>query len=176
MQRIWLVSDTHFNHTNIIKYTNRPFLDAESMNHALICNWNNVVAPDDIVFHLGDVGLFRYPDQAKTIIQQLNGKKILIYGNHDRRKWDWIDIGFIAAQRGPLKFQQYLFSHKPLIPSQNPDTLINIHGHIHDKTSLFEWQINISVEQTNYTPVQLMTGGYDEEKEEPKQINYSRNY
>lgn len=176
MQQVWLVSDTHFNHTNIIKYSGRPYDDVVAMNEALILNWNSVVDPEDIVFHLGDVGLFRHPSQAKEIVQQLNGKKILIYGNHDRRKWDWINIGFMAAQRGPLKFNQYMFSHKPLIPSQNPHKLINIHGHIHEKDSMFPWQINISVERTNYTPVQLMTGGCDGEEKEQEETDKSWYY
>lgn len=52
--RVFFTSDTHFNHTNIIKYCQRPFRDIYEMNETLIANWNNVVAPDDIVFHLGD--------------------------------------------------------------------------------------------------------------------------
>ena len=55
--RIFLVSDTHFNHENILKYCNRPFNTIEEMNVALIGNWNSVVKDDDIVYFLGDFAL-----------------------------------------------------------------------------------------------------------------------
>lgn len=53
---IYFIADTHFNHTNIIKYCKRPFKDANEMNEYIIEKWNSVVKDDDIVYHLGDVG------------------------------------------------------------------------------------------------------------------------
>lgn len=52
--RVFFTSDTHFNHTNIIRFCNRPFKDVAHMNETIIANWNSVVGPDDIIFHLGD--------------------------------------------------------------------------------------------------------------------------
>ena len=52
--RVFFTSDTHFNHTNIIRFCNRPFKDVTHMNETIIANWNSVVGPDDIIFHLGD--------------------------------------------------------------------------------------------------------------------------
>lgn len=51
---VFFTSDTHFNHANIIRFCNRPFKDVSHMNEAIISNWNRVVGPEDIVFHLGD--------------------------------------------------------------------------------------------------------------------------
>lgn len=53
------------------------------MNNALVSNWNKVVAPNDIVFHLGD---FCFGDRKtwKSFCSKLNGTKYLIQGNHDR--------------------------------------------------------------------------------------------
>ena len=51
---VYFTSDTHFQHGNIIKFCNRPYSNVEEMNNAIIENWNSVVGPNDIVFHLGD--------------------------------------------------------------------------------------------------------------------------
>lgn len=53
----WFISDTHFSHNNIIRYTGRPFQSVDEMNEKLIENWNALVEPQDIVFFLGDFGL-----------------------------------------------------------------------------------------------------------------------
>ena len=53
----WFVSDTHFSHTNIIRYTGRPFQSVNEMDERLIENWNALVEPQDTVFFLGDFGL-----------------------------------------------------------------------------------------------------------------------
>ena len=78
----WFTSDTHFSHRNIIKYSNRPFRDISHMDEVLINNWNEVVAWDDTVYHLGDVAL---GDKTRweSIFSRLNGHKILVTGNHD---------------------------------------------------------------------------------------------
>ena len=84
--RLFVISDTHFCHANIIKYCNRPFENADLMNKVLIENWNNVVNKDDVVLHLGDItaGAGKLKDQrTQEIISQLNGKKIFVRGNHD---------------------------------------------------------------------------------------------
>lgn len=78
----WLTSDTHFNHRNIISYCDRPFFDVLHMNRSLIDSWNNVVAPQDTVYHLGDIG-FSTPQNLEEIFFALNGRKIFIKGNHD---------------------------------------------------------------------------------------------
>lgn len=80
---IWLTSDTHFNHANILKYCNRPWDDIESHDADLIANWNNTVGPDDDVYHLGDFG-FAKPEVLAGILKQLHGRIHHIQGNHDR--------------------------------------------------------------------------------------------
>lgn len=79
---IYFISDTHFNHSNIIEYCNRPFNDIKEMNDTLINNWNSVVKKDDIVYHLGDFALAD-EEKLKELYSKLNGTIILIRGNHD---------------------------------------------------------------------------------------------
>lgn len=90
---IFFTSDTHFCHRNIIKYCNRPFSSTKDMNDSLVENWNKVVSPNDIVFHLGD---FCFGDRKtwRKYCQKLNGIKYLIQGNHDRENEIYYD-GFV---------------------------------------------------------------------------------
>lgn len=78
---LFFVSDTHFFHKNIIDFCNRPFSSVEEMNEAIINNWNNVVSPNDYVFHLGDFCFGGSPAWDKCL-DSLNGRKFLVLGNH----------------------------------------------------------------------------------------------
>ena len=80
--RVFVTSDTHFNHTNIIRFCNRPFKNVAHMNETIISNWNRVVGPEDTVFHLGDFCLGGSAEWI-NVLNRLNGKKYLISGNHD---------------------------------------------------------------------------------------------
>ena len=82
--RVFFTSDTHFNHTNIIRFCDRPFGSTEEMNEKLIGNWNSVVGPDDIVFHLGDFCLGGSAEWTK-VLDRLNGKIYLIISLLRRR-------------------------------------------------------------------------------------------
>ena len=86
-KQIWFTSDTHFLHTNIIRFSNRPFKDVNHMTEELIRAWNEVVGEDDDVYHLGDVSLGR-ADKTVTILNRLNGNIHLITGNHEKSVLD----------------------------------------------------------------------------------------
>ena len=80
----WFTSDTHFGHANILKYDPRPYPDIETHDQALIDNWNAVVAPGDVVYHLGDVMWHTKDEKREYILGALHGTLILIKGNHDK--------------------------------------------------------------------------------------------
>lgn len=92
MSKYWFISDTHFGHFNIVEYCNRPFKTLEEMDSTLIRKWNSRVKPGDQVFHLGDF-CFKNTfggkngegstNKAEFYEKQLNGKIILVCGNHD---------------------------------------------------------------------------------------------
>ena len=81
---IFFTSDTHFGHANILNLGDgRPFDDIYDHNEGLISRWNQVVQPDDSVWHLGDVALGKIADTL-PLVARLNGNKVLFPGNHDR--------------------------------------------------------------------------------------------
>ena len=81
--KTWAISDTHFNHKNILEYTKRPYATLEQMNRALIELWVANVQPDDYVIHCGDFFMGR-SDDAPAIFNRLTGRIVLTPGNHDK--------------------------------------------------------------------------------------------
>ncbi|MCZ2224280.1 MAG: metallophosphoesterase [Chitinophagales bacterium] len=82
-KNIWVTSDTHYNHINIIKYCDRPFSSVEEMNEKMIENYNNLVKIEDEVYFLGDFSFFQLRETL-DLLKRLNGYKHLILGNHDK--------------------------------------------------------------------------------------------
>lgn len=165
---IYFISDTHFNHKNIIEYCNRPFKDIDEMNEAIINNWNNQVKDEDIVYHLGDVAISS-ESTLKDIIPRLTGKKYLIRGNHDTKSVSFFEsCGFIVLKNAPIRLDEYklILSHVPLPDTMIPKGYINIHGHIHNKKleEMEEYDkrlytpalhFNVSADVVNFTPISL---------------------
>jgi calcineurin-like phosphoesterase family protein len=83
MKNIWFTSDPHFGHGNIIKYCNRPYLTVPEMNEALLENYNKTVKSGDICFIVGDIAFGHDKGQIEALIKRMNGRKIIILGNHD---------------------------------------------------------------------------------------------
>lgn len=153
---VWFTSDLHINHDNIIKYCKRPFTSTEDMNESLIKRWNSKVSQDDIVYVVGDVFLGD-PAQAAPIVQRLNGKKILILGNHDRSPKTMIASGFNEVHRR-LEItlrdgRKALLSHKPLPEMLLREYDLQIHGHRHVEPAVSGKRINVCVDLWGYEPV-----------------------
>lgn len=166
-RNIWVISDTHFGHRNIIEYCDRPFKTTMLMNMAIRDNWNSVVKDGDIVYHLGDVYMgWNEPQDIGQFLASLNGRKRLILGNHDDGKDVILHKAFqkIMVWRMFPKFG-LLLTHVPVHESalfrgasgneQDPPKLLNVHGHIHEKSSPTSDHRNVSVEQINYTPINI---------------------
>lgn len=137
MLEIWLTADSHFSHKNIIAYESRPFLNTEEMDERLIESWNANIKENDLVFHMGDL-FFGNKEKQFEIAKRLNGRKILILGNHDKlSNKRYMDLGF-----NPYKqyiFEDYLLTHHPQqerplsVLIENTHIKGNVHGHIHSK-------------------------------------------
>lgn len=172
-QKIWFVSDTHFSHKAIINFCKRPFNSIEEMNEVLISNWNSVINPQDLVFHLGDFA-FASNGEWKRILGQLNGKIHLIVGNHDdsrypgRQTFDLFES--VSLQKHLIIDKRHvILNHYPFLcyagTYRKPDNCaIQLHGHVHsgpNNTGLdadrlkmcFPYQYDVGVDNNNYTPI-----------------------
>ena len=160
MPETFVCADLHFGHENIIKYENRPWLNADAMNWGLIVNWNSVVSKDDKVFVLGDVG-FCGKEKMTELVSKLNGHKILIMGNHDRSrpsKW-WQEVGFENVSRWPIIYKEHIvMMHEPPTYFNEATPYFYIYGHVHgcpDYQDHTEHSACVSIERLDYKPAKF---------------------
>ena len=160
MSNCWLISDMHFGHANIIKFTRddgtwlRPFSSVEEMDEHMIDNWNRVVNAKDRVYMLGDVVINR---RALSIMDRLNGDKVLIRGNHDIFKLEDY-TKYFRDVRGYHVMNGMILSHIPLHDSVLYRFGVNIHGHTHAyrvmKDDVPDVRYHcVCVEQTDFAPM-----------------------
>lgn len=159
---VYFTSDTHFGHKNIIEYTGRPWLDVPTMNDALIANWNSVVKPEDTIYHIGDFAMGPKVEH-KGFMDRLNGRKILIRGNHDQSVAKMLALGFNEVHNSLLVRldddgntvsdggRLVYFAHVPT--GTAPEYDIWICGHVHTAWKRSGNIINAGVDVWDYKPV-----------------------
>lgn len=157
MRDIFVISDTHFGHDNIIKFCERPFANPEEQDEALIENWNSVVKDSDIVYHLGDV----YFGEGVSALPYLNGHKRLLLGNHDDINQPVLHTFFEKIMLWRM-FPEFglIFTHVPMHEKswemdKDGKNLVNVHGHIHNVNAYTDRHRNVCVEKINYTPISI---------------------
>ena len=145
--RTYITSDLHFGHRNIMKFCPQSRArfnnDLEYMNRAMVVEWNSIVHPEDTVYILGDVA-FLPAAQAVQIMQSLNGNKILIEGNHDRKLLH--DPVFRRCFKEVHKYlwinyngTQVVMFHYPIAEwDQMHRGAVHFHGHLHGSPSGLE--------------------------------------
>jgi calcineurin-like phosphoesterase family protein len=166
MPSVFLVSDTHFGHLGVCKFTRndgtklRPWDSPEEMDEEMVKRWNETVRPTDKVYHLGDVVINR---KALSIMHRLNGDKVLIKGNHDIFKLEDYTQHFRDI-RGYHVMNNYILSHIPVHPDAKGRFAGNIHGHTHSNNIMMQkhagaaleidpWYQCVCVEQIDFTPI-----------------------
>lgn len=158
MENIYFMADTHFGHKNIIEYENRPFKTVEEMDNVLINNWNKVVKSNNKIFFLGD---FSFYNKEKTIqiCNKLNGRKIMIKGNHDNNSNKYyFDCGFENVIEYPIILENFwILSHEPMYINSNMP-YANLFGHVHNNKiycDYSEQSFCVCAERINYTPIEF---------------------
>ena len=134
MPGVFLVSDTHFGHAGVCRFTRtdgvtklRPWDNADEMDEAMVAAWNERVRPTDKVYHLGDVVINR---RAMKTLSRLNGDKVLIRGNHDIFP-DTEYRQYFRELRAYHVMSGMILSHIPLHVDSLGRFGTNIHGHTH---------------------------------------------
>lgn len=145
MSRVFITSDLHFGHSNILKFNpaTRQFRDVEHMNSEMVRMWNETVSDGDLVYILGDVA-FCNENKAAGIMRSLNGRKILIQGNHDSKLvkhrafaecFEEIHVYHTINHNG----QRICMFHYPIHEwDQCHRGAIQFHGHVHGKPTGLE--------------------------------------
>lgn len=159
MASIFLISDTHFGHANILNFKTpaglpcREFASVEEMNETMVDRWNAVVKDSDHVYNLGDVVMKR---KDMGILGRLKGHKRLVRGNHDiYHTKDYMK--YFDEIYGVRIFEGIIMSHIPLHPA-SIEKWVCCHGHTHNNQApevLGPKYFNVCVENINYTPVAL---------------------
>lgn len=162
MRDIFVISDTHFGHENILKFVDednvnlREFYDVHHMNECMVDRWNKTVKDSDIVYHLGDV----FFGKGYEVLPRLRGRKRLILGNHDDAKSPYLQQCFqkITLWREFKEFNCVL-THVPIHESGLYKRKYNLHGHVHrgSHRGLIEDEryVNCCVEVRDYMPVAI---------------------
>jgi calcineurin-like phosphoesterase family protein len=154
---IHFTSDTHFSHKNILKFCpTRPGKDIKEMNEALIDNWNKVVKPTDVVYHLGDI-IFDFND-IKEVFPRLNGSIDFLTGNHDRSKAidDIVKLNPSKFTNLNTSYQEvYMGKGMPLMVlchypmrtwNKSYHGSIHLHGHVHGNLEPLGKSVDVGVD------------------------------
>lgn len=158
MAKTWVLSDHHFSHKKIIDFESRPFDSVEDMNAFMVQAHNELVSEDDTVYFLGD---FSFKQKlAAEQINALNGKKVLITGNHD----DLRNKAFVDSFDEVHSYlKRKLFGHDVVMfhyPIAEWDKMhygsIHLHGHVHGKSMCIEGRIyDVWAGGNNYAPYNM---------------------
>lgn len=181
MSEIWFTSDTHFGHARIAEFCPQRIealgmedsSDIARMNEAMVELWNSQVAPNDTVYHLGDLAMGRIEDSL-SYVSQLHGEIWLIMGNHDRphpimartpakrARWhqeyteagihrlllDWhVDFHGIPTTMSHFPYTGDHEAEDRYTDWRPPDHgQVLIHGHVHDMWQVDGRQINVGLD------------------------------
>jgi len=169
---IWVISDTHFQHSNMLNFLDpngvpfrgHRFTNQKECDELMIHNWNENIKINDHVWHLGDV-FFGDKERFCNLWPRLMGHKRLIVGNHD-------DIRFLS-EKNPMTKTWFFekielwrnWGHYDMVMTHIPMQLestfegrrstFNVHGHIHNNRSPTLRHYNACVEVNDYTPIHI---------------------
>lgn len=183
MANIWFTSDLHFGHDREFVWEARGFENIEAMNAAIVERFNSKVQPEDTVYILGDLMLGDNV-AGEECLSKLNGKKIIILGNHDTNTRIKIyakyaeEITYVKVIK--YKKKNIYLSHYPTLTGNMDDEpwhcVLNLHGHTHQVDNFTagheNYMFHVGVDSHNCYPVHIddvlaaIKNKYEENKNE----------
>lgn len=180
--KMWVTSDTHFQHSNICVGTSkwddtrrcRDFQTTSDMDDLIIDNINSKVMPEDTLYHLGDFA-FGDKNNIPKLRQRIKCNRIhFLYGNHDyaisgiHPKGKPLDEARMARvklfQKEFATLQHYyemyhkgkmiVMFHFPVASWNGIGTgTIHFHGHCHGSYDPIGRMIDVGIDPQNYQPI-----------------------
>ena len=158
---IFWTGDWHLYHKNMLDYCKEPFKNIKEKHKVLMTNYNQTVRNEDTCYFIGDIAMVGPSmwEHIKGIITKLNGRKHLVFGNHDEFKWQrYLDVGFTSVHSAhwmTLDGFNLVMAHDPAVYcALNPDTIL-ICAHVHTLFRSLPKQkvINVGINMWDYKPV-----------------------
>ena len=151
LNHLWFTSDTHFSHEKTRIKAARPFDNINEMDKEIVKQWNKLVKPDDIVYHLGDFGNL-------DMLKKLNGRIRLVMGNHERKeelsREDLLAAGFDEVYENNVVIEvDGLIMNLIHEPSKNNPGMFNLFGHLHNLCIVKEFGINVGQDCNYFRPI-----------------------
>jgi len=156
VSNVYFSADLHLGHSNIIKYTNRPFKNVEEMDDTILSNFAAVIKPEDSLWLLGDT-CFTGRD-LRNYMRRIPCRKYLIKGNHDPKQFDKdIFDGVYDVKMITVAGQAIWLSHYAhLIWPQSHYGAWHLYGHTHGTLQPeLGWSTDVGVDNNNYQPVSM---------------------
>lgn len=168
MKNILFSGDPHFFHENIIRHCGRPWKTTEEHNEALITNWNKTVNKGDTVYLLGDFAMI--PTQQdnlprmkhyRKLRMRLNGRIILIRGNHDQMSnvvydecfSEVYDLREISIDSEKLTLCHYPMRSWNASVNGRGHLFAHVHSRLEHVDTGVSCDVGVDVPEWNYAPV-----------------------
>ncbi|MGD9511097.1 MAG: metallophosphoesterase family protein [Geminicoccaceae bacterium] len=158
MSRTFFTADTHFGHGGALGLFKRPYPSVAAMDEALVAAWNELVGPEDTVWHLGDFAVRVRPERAADLLAALHGAKRLIGGNNDppaiRALSGWASVHDYAEIE--VEGRRLVLCHYPLRAwNRQHRGSLQLHGHSHGRLKPLPRQFDVGVDARGFRPVML---------------------
>jgi len=166
-KKLWLTSDEHYGHKNILRYQGRPFTTVDEMNQTLIAQHNQVVGDDGHVIHIGDFSFGKKENFLETVLQ-LKGTHYFMDGSHDRSLREYFEDEELSERHQEKiillpKLFEFTFGGRKVVLchyalrtwwASHYDS-VHFYGHSHGKIEPGIRCRDIGVDTTNFYPIQI---------------------